>query len=103
MGTFMFLSNENRGAGSEAVALQLAHYLGTLADRTDLSPWLTRFREHLFTVSESYRSGLLHCYDIVGLPRTNNGRENLYGQIKQGLRRQRGVHNLRDPLRLLAL
>lgn len=92
-------TQEEAGAGGDAVALQLAHYLGTLADRTDLSPWLTWFRENLFTVSESYWSGLFHCYDIVGLPRTNNDQENLYGQIKQGLRRQRGVHDLRDPLR----
>lgn len=33
------------------------------------------------------------------MPRTNNDHESLYGQIKRGLRRQRGVKDLRDPLR----
>jgi hypothetical protein len=71
-----------------------------LADRSDLSPWLTTFRDkELFARSERYWSGLFHCYGIAGLPRTNNDHESLYGQIKRGLRRQRGVEDLRDPLR----
>jgi len=90
---------EESGPGGDAVARQLAHYLGTLADRSDLSPWLTSFRKDLFAVSESYWSGLFHCYDIAGLPRTNNDHESLYGQVKRRLRRQRGVQDLREPLR----
>jgi len=83
----------------DTVARQLAHYLGPLADRSDLSPWLTAFRKELLAISERYWSGLFHCYNIRGLPRTNNDHENLYGQIKRHLRRQRGVEDLRDPLR----
>ncbi|MBC8449931.1 MAG: hypothetical protein H8D78_19530 [Chloroflexi bacterium] len=85
--------------GGDRVARQLAHYLGPLADRSDLSPWLTAFRKELLAISERYWSGLFHCYNIMGLPRTNNDHENLYGQIKRHLRRQRGVEDLRDPLR----
>ena len=92
-------TEEKAGAGGDAVALQLAHYLGRLADRTDLSPWLSSYREHLFKVSESYWSGLFHCYDIANLPRTNNDLERLYGNLKRGLRRRQGVHNLREALR----
>jgi len=92
-------TEEDSGPGGDAVARQVAHYLGTLADRSDLSPWLTSFRKDLFAVSESYWSGLFHCYDIAGLPRTNNDHESLYGQVKRGLRRQRGVQDLREPLR----
>jgi len=91
---------DDPGPGGDTVARQLAHYVGTLADRSDISPWLTTFRDkELFDRSERYWSGLFHCYDIVGLPRTNNDHESLYGQIKRGLRRQRGVEDLRDPLR----
>jgi len=91
-------SDEAVGAGSDTVALALAHYLGPLADLTDLSPWLTQFRDELLATSERYWSGLFHCYDIVGLPRTNNDHERLYGQIKHQLRRQLGVSQLREPL-----
>jgi len=88
------------GAGGDAVARQLAHYLGSLADRSDLSPWLTTFRDkELLARSERYWAGLFPCYDRVGLPRTNNDHESLYGQLKRGLRRQRGVEDLREPLR----
>jgi hypothetical protein len=93
-------TEDDPAAGGDTVAHQLALYLGTLADRSDLSPWLTTFRDkELLDRSERYWSGLFHCYDIVGLPRTNNDHESLYGQIKRGLRRQRGVEDLRDPLR----
>jgi hypothetical protein len=86
------------GPGGDVVALDLAHYLGSLADLTDLSPWLTQFRDDLLEVSERYWSGLFHCYNIRGLPRTNNDQESLYGQIKRQLRRQLGVSQLREPL-----
>lgn len=36
---------EEPGPGGDAVALDMAHYLGPLADVTDLSPWLTQFRD----------------------------------------------------------
>jgi len=86
------------GPGGDAVARHLAHHLGQLANTPDLTPWLTRFRENLFALSERYWSGLFHCYDIVGLPPTNNDQESLYGQTKRQLRRQLGVSQLREPL-----
>jgi len=88
------------GPGGESVARHRAHYLGALADRLDLSPWLITFRDQdLLARSERYWAGLFPCYDLVGLPRPNNDHESLYGQLKRGLRRQRGVKDLREPLR----
>jgi hypothetical protein len=89
---------EEPGPGGDAVALEMAHYLGQLADVTDLSPWLMQFRNELLALSKRYWSGLFHCYNIVGLPRTNNDHESLYGQTKRQLRRQLGVSELREPL-----
>jgi hypothetical protein len=89
---------EESGAGGDAVARQLAHYLGALASVTDLSLWLPQVRDDLWALSERYWSGLFHCYDIVGLPPTNNDHESLYGQTKRQLRRQLGVSELREPL-----
>lgn len=91
-------TDDDPGPGSDEVARQLAHHLGSLADLSDLSPWLTAFRQDLFVRSERYWSGLFHCYDIVGLPATNNELESLYGQTKRQLRRQLGVRELREPL-----
>lgn len=86
------------GPDADEVALALAHYLGHLADRTDLKPWLAQFRDELLAISERYWSGLFHCYHIDGLPPTNNDHESLYGQLKRQLRRQLGVSQLRHPL-----
>ena len=86
------------GLGGDAVALELAHALGSLADLTDLSPWLAQFRDDLLALSQRYWSGLFHCYTIVGLPRTNNDHESLYGQLKRQLRRQLGFSDLGQPL-----
>jgi hypothetical protein len=91
-------TTEEPGLGGDAVALDLAHHLGVLADTTDLSPWMMQFRDDLLDLSERYWSGLFHCYNIVGLPRTNNAQESLYGQTKRQLRRQLGVSELREPL-----
>jgi len=89
---------EKPGAGGDTVARQVAHYLGTLGHDADLSPWLKQFRANLWALSERYWSGLFHCYDIVGLPPTNNDHESLYGQTKRRLRRQLGVSELRESL-----
>lgn len=92
-------TDDDPGPGGDAVARRLAHHLGQLADLADLNPWQAEFRQDLFDRSERYWSGLFHCYDIVGLPPTNNALESLYGQTKRQLRRhQRGVSELRAPL-----
>lgn len=39
-----------------------------------------------------------HCYDIVGLPGTNNEYESLYGRVKRQLRHHLGFSELREPL-----
>ncbi len=91
-------TDDDPGPGGDEVARRLAHYLGHLAELSDLSPWQAEFRQDLFDRSERYWSGLFHCYDFVGLPPTNNNHESLYGQTKRQLRRQLGVNQLREPL-----
>ncbi len=91
-------TDKDAGLSGAEVALQLAHYLGHLADLSDLSSWQVETRQELFDRSERYWSGLFPCYDIVGLPPTNGDHESLYGQTKRKLRRQRGVSELRESL-----
>lgn len=45
---------------------------------------------HFLKVTRSYRSGLFHCYAVVGLPRTNNDLEQLFGSQRYHERRATG-------------
>jgi len=45
---------------------------------------------HLLKVTCSYWSGLFHCYDIEGLPRTNNDLEHVFGKWRHHQRRCTG-------------
>ena len=45
---------------------------------------------HFLKVSASYRPGLFHCYDVPGLPRTNNGLEQYFGSARYHQRRASG-------------
>jgi len=45
---------------------------------------------HFLKVSASYWPGLFHCYDIPGLPRTNNALEQLFGSARYHQRRANG-------------
>ena len=45
---------------------------------------------HFLKVSASYWPGLFHCYDIPGLPRTNNILEHFFGSVRYHQRRASG-------------
>jgi Transposase, Mutator family len=54
------------------------------ADAT-VSSRLTEWSAAIRRVSESYAPGLFHTYDIPGLPRTNNGRESEFRDLRRRL------------------
>jgi len=71
----------------EQVAKQLRGYLDVIQCQSDVSPALYDFGRHLDKVSRSYWPGLFYCYDVPGLPRTNNEIESLFRDTgRQGLR-----------------
>jgi hypothetical protein len=72
------------------VAGQLRTYLDTVLRLPDVTPTLQGFRLHLDHVSQSYWSGLFHCYDVPGLPRTNNELESHFRETKRRLLRITG-------------
>ena len=74
----------------EQVSQQLRTYLDALLHLPDVSPRLDAFRHHLDKVSTSYWPGLFHCYDLEGLPRTNNGVESLFRDTQRRLLRITG-------------
>jgi hypothetical protein len=52
--------------------------------------WLHAPMTHLTTVLRRLAPGLYHCYDVPGLPRTNNAMEQFYRRIKTSQRRITG-------------
>jgi hypothetical protein len=46
--------------------------------------------EHFLKVTQSYWPGLFHCYDVEGLPCTNNDLEQFFGGIRHYERRTTG-------------
>ena len=60
----------------------------------EATPTLYQFGLHLDTVSRSYWSGLFHCYDVPGLPRTNNALESHFRDTSRRLLRTTGQKGL---------
>jgi hypothetical protein len=52
--------------------------------------WLHDPVRHLVTVLRRLGKGLYHCYDVPGLPRTNNDLEQFYRRVKASERRITG-------------
>jgi hypothetical protein len=52
--------------------------------------WLVQPVAHVATVLRRLGDGLYHCYDVPGLPRTNNDLEQFYRRVKAGERRTTG-------------
>ena len=59
---------------------------GTLAS---LGPLGEAF-EHFCHITENFAAGLFHCYDLAGLPRTNNDLEHCFGVARVHERRATG-------------
>ena len=78
----------------EQVAEQLRGYLDTMLHLPHVTPALDEFRLHLDKVSRSYWPGLFHCYDVPGLPRTNNELESRFRDTRRRLLRTTGQKGL---------
>ncbi|HEX6507789.1 MAG TPA: hypothetical protein VF221_09175 [Chloroflexota bacterium] len=52
--------------------------------------WLQAPLRHVVTVLQRLGEGLYHCYDVPGLPRTNNELEQFYRRVKASERRITG-------------
>jgi len=66
------------------------HLLQTMTEQQDrlgaLAPAVAQFRK----VTESYWDGLFRCYQVTGLPRTNNDLEQFFGTARHVERRATG-------------
>ena len=73
----------------ERVEALLDDVAAALADGR-LPDWLQPSLAHLVLVLRRLGEGLYHCYDVPGLPRTNNDLEQFYRQLKAQERRITG-------------
>jgi Transposase, Mutator family len=75
---------------AEDIAGQLRSYLDTVQRQPEVPALLATFGRHLDTVSRSYWPGLFHCYEVPGLPRTNNELESHFRETRRRLLRTTG-------------
>jgi hypothetical protein len=83
------LENEAELTGNE-VRRALEELLAEMRDEQPTVGTLQPAVAHFLKVSASYWPGLFHCYDIPGLPRTNNILEHFFGSVRYHHRRASG-------------
>ena len=72
------------------VRQQLNRYLADLQKEPDLAEWLVNFRQHLIAITARWGEDLFVCYDIAGVPPTNNALESRFGRLRRDQRRISG-------------
>jgi len=80
-------------SGAE-VKQALFAYLEEIQPQSQSSPRLSRFYQRILQTSLNYAAGLFHCYDVPGLPRTNNGRESEFRDLNRRLLSTTGQRGL---------
>jgi hypothetical protein len=79
------------GAPTAAQARQqLGGLLGAMKRGANDAGSLAWGVRHFLKVTRSYWPGLFHCYDVPGLPRTNNDLEQFFGRHRYHERRSSG-------------
>jgi hypothetical protein len=71
-------------SGAE-VQQELFTYLDDIQRESQSSPRLRQFGRKIYQTSINYTPGLFHCYDVPGLPRTNNDRESEFRDLNRRL------------------
>jgi hypothetical protein len=101
------LENEEELPGYE-VRQRMDDLLAEMRDEQATVGTLQPAVAHFLKVSASYWPGLFHCYDVPGLPRTNNILEQFFGSARYHQRRANGrIHAtaatvVRGSVRVLA-
>jgi len=83
------LENEDARTGGE-VRRRMDDLLAEMRDEQATVGTLQPAVAHFLKVSASYWPGLFHCYDVPGLPRTNNILEHFFGSVRYHHRRASG-------------
>ena len=98
----------NGGEDAGVVRRRFDGLVGAMRRHRDRAGTLMPAIDHFAKVARSYRPGLFHCCAVPGLPRTNNGLEQLFGSQRHHERRATGrkaaspTTVLRGEVRLIA-
>jgi Transposase, Mutator family len=79
---------------ADQVQKTLLAYLKEIESLSNQQPNLQPFFQTIQKTTISYAPGLFHCYDIPGLPRTNNARESDFRDLNRRLLRTTGQKGL---------
>jgi hypothetical protein len=91
---YIFEPPASQAVDGEQVAGQLRASLDTVVRWPKVTPTLYAFGRHLDKVSRSSWPGLFHCYDVPGLPRTNNELASRFRDTSRRLLRTTGQKGL---------
>ncbi len=83
------LANPEQDTGQHVRERYLAHLAQMRGEITTLGPLEGAF-EHFCHQTSNFAAGLFQCYDLVGLPRTNNELEHCFGVARVHERRATG-------------
>jgi hypothetical protein len=79
-----------KGLDAAAVRRRYRGVIASLARHRRTLGSLAGAFDHLRRVTRSYWAGLYRCYDVAGLPRTNNDLEQFFGSYRSHERRSSG-------------
>jgi len=79
---------------ADQVQEDMLNYLVIIETASNQQPNLKPFFQTILKTTFSYASGLFHCYDLPGLPRTNNARESDFRDLNRRLLRTTGQKGL---------
>lgn len=83
------LDNEAQQDGP-TVRSNFEQFLSQMEEHKEQAGQLGAGIDHFLKVTRSYAPGLFHCYELEGLPRTNNDLEQMFGRWRHHQRRCTG-------------
>jgi len=83
------LANHQQHTGTQVRERYLAHVRQMQKQQASLEP-LGEAIEHFCHITDNFAAGLFQCYDVEGLPRTNNELEHCFGVARVHERRATG-------------
>jgi hypothetical protein len=102
------LANHEQQSGTQVRQRYLAYVSHMQQQKAEVGP-LSEAIDHFCHITDNFATGLFRCYDVEGLPRTNNELEHCFGVARVHERRATGRRGaipgvvVRGSVRLLAV
>jgi hypothetical protein len=87
-------------SGSETVQQELEQMVSDWVQKPDVHPLTRRLARKWKSMSKSWLPGIVQCYDVPGLPRSNLDLESIFGTLRRAQRRTSGRKET-TPIRVL--